>query len=172
MLRDFHGNGVRPVLVFGYGNPSRGDDALGPAFLERIGERCGPDAECLTDFQLQVEHALDMKDRRLVLFVDASQSGQSPFEFMRLQPVADSSYTTHAISPSAVLEVYQRLLGMAPPASFVLSIRGEQFELGESLSQAAQANLEAALTFASDLLAHPLVPHWDARCAPGSLLAI
>ena len=59
----------KPVLVFGYGNLSRGDDALGPLLLEAI-ER-SPKAvlesvEILSDFQLQIEHALDLENRDLV----------------------------------------------------------------------------------------------------------
>ena len=30
-------SGTRPVLVLAWGNPSRGDDALGPALLEMLG---------------------------------------------------------------------------------------------------------------------------------------
>jgi hypothetical protein len=48
-----------PILVFAWGNPSRGDDALGPLFAERIEALGLPGVECLTDFQLQVEHALE-----------------------------------------------------------------------------------------------------------------
>ena len=64
----------RPTLVFAWGNPSRGDDALGPCFLEAL-EAMAPDAtELLTDFQLQVEHSLDLVGRQKILFVDASVS--------------------------------------------------------------------------------------------------
>lgn len=105
-----------------------------------------------------------MQGRDLVLFVDANVSCRSPFEFSRLKPVADSSYTTHAISPSSVLEVYQRLLGAEPPPAFVLSIRGERFELGESLSLNATNNLASALEFAHALLDRPSLDEWEIRC--------
>ena len=60
----------KPVLLLGYGNPSRGDDALGPMLLEmleadRRAGRAPDNFETLTDFQLQVEHALDLQRRRL-----------------------------------------------------------------------------------------------------------
>ena len=41
---------VKPVLIFTWGNPSRGDDALGPLFLERLEARA-PDTETV-DFDL------------------------------------------------------------------------------------------------------------------------
>lgn len=145
------------VLIFGYGNPSRGDDGLGPALLEQL-DGC----DRLTDFQLQVEHALDLKDRDLVLFVDASVSCPEPFQLTRLQPARDTSYTTHAVSPAAVLEVYRQLHGEEPPPCYLLSIRGESFELGEDLSPQALDRLEQARELVTRLLAEPDAETWDA----------
>ena len=148
------------LLVFGYGNPSRGDDALGPLLLERLGASPCPGIECLTDFQLQVEHALDLEGRDLVLFIDAHLSCQPPFEFSRLQPACDNSYTTHAMSPSAVLQVYRIIKHKEPPPSFLLSIRGERFELGDPLSPQARDNLAKAFGFAEDLCSRLSLGDW------------
>ena len=146
------------LLLFGYGNPSRGDDALGPALLDLLQ---GAAAECLTDFQLQVEHALDLQQRDLVLFVDASVSCPPPFAFTRLRPARDASFTTHAVSPAAVLEVYQSLQRQPPPPSYLLSIRGVSFELGDGLSAAARDHLAAAHTWVERLLAQPDPESWE-----------
>jgi hydrogenase maturation protease len=140
-----------PWLVFGVGNPSRGDDALGPAFVERAQLLLAPDVregrlEFLTDFQLQIEHALDMKGRRHVVFVDASLSARAPFEYTRLAPSRDLTHTTHSMSPAAVLATHGEIVG-PPPDAWMLAIRGESFELGDELSPGARANLEAALGF-------------------------
>ncbi|MDV7391306.1 hydrogenase maturation protease, partial [Arthrospira platensis SPKY1] len=99
------------LLILAVGNPSRGDDALGPLFLERLETLREPrgdwdGVELLTDFQLQIEHAVDLEKRELVLFVDASVSCPPPFQFTRLRPAQDVSYTSHALSPAAVLHVY------------------------------------------------------------------
>ena len=132
-----------PLLIFAYGNPSRGDDALGPLLLERLEALHLPQVELLTDFQLQVEHAIDLQGRERVLFIDASVSCPPPFAFSRLTPAKDRSFTSHAMSPSAVLQAYQELYGEAPPA-WLLAVCGETFELGEPLSPAARHNLEQA----------------------------
>ena len=142
-----------PTLIFGWGNPSRGDDALGPLFLERLEALAGAhpewgEIECLTDFQLQVEHALDLRGRARVLFVDASVNAPAPFTFSSLQPARDASFTTHAMTPEAVLQVYQDIEGQPPPSCWLLSISAYQFELGDALSAAAQENLAAALAWA------------------------
>lgn len=142
-----------PVLVFGWGNPSRGDDALGPLFVERIEAMKLAGVECLTDFQLQVEHALDLHGRRRVLFVDASLDAPPPFAVSAIGPAKDDSFSTHAMSPQAVLQVYRDLEDEDPPPCWLLAIRGERFELGEPLGAAARANLQAALTWAGQWLA-------------------
>jgi hydrogenase maturation protease len=137
--------GVAPVLVLAVGNPSRGDDALGPLAAQRLAELALPGVEVLTDFQLQVEHALDLLGRREVIFVDAAASGEAPFELRPLAPAADACHTTHSLSPAAVLDAYRRLTGAEPPPSRLLAICGHDFELGAPPSAAASANLEAAL---------------------------
>lgn len=131
------------------GNPSRGDDALGVRFIEAVAARFAaqPPAvpvELWTDFQLQIEHALDAVDREEVLFVDASVSAAPPFEWGTVSPARDASHSTHALSPSAVLHTCG-VVGRPPGRAEVLAIRGVAFELGAPLSEAAEGNLEAAL---------------------------
>ena len=142
-----------PTLVFGWGNPSRGDDALGPLLIDRIAALQLPGVECLTDFQLQVEHALDLENRRRILFIDASIDATAPFAVTVLEPARDASFTTHAMTPEAVMHVYVELHDEAPPPCTLLAIRGERFELGEAVSPAAANHLDAALAWAKTWLA-------------------
>jgi len=158
----------KPILVFGYGNPSRGDDALGPLLIEHVGQRSrlfAADVEVLGDFQLQIEHALDLEHRKLVLFVDASVADGDGFDFIELKPVRDDSYTSHAMSPAAVLSVYQTIKKQSPPPCFLLSIKGEQFELGEDLSASARSNLLRACQFVELLLETPDYAAWASYAA-------
>lgn len=163
--------GVAGILVFGYGNPSRGDDALGPLLIERLESLLAtadlpPEGavDCLTDFQLQIEHALDLHGRRLVLFVDAHVDCAPPWRLARLQPERDASFSTHAISPASVLQVYRDFHASPPPPSFLLGIRGERFELGEPLSPAAARHLDEALALVLALCRQPSVAYWQSRC--------
>ncbi len=135
---------TRPVLLLAVGNPSRGDDALGPRLAELAEAANLPGVEVIVDFQLQVEHALDLVGRERVIFVDAGAGTEPPFVFRRVQPAAEFLHTSHALSPEAVLATYVRVRGEPPPESWLLCIRGERFELGEGLSQAAAAHFEAA----------------------------
>jgi hydrogenase maturation protease len=147
-----------PTLIFGWGNPSRGDDALGPLFVDHFAELAGRhpewgEVDCLTDFQLQVEHALDLQGRQRVLFVDASLDAPAPCSLVRIEAARDSSFTTHAMSPQAVLKVYADIDDGEPPPCWLLAIRGERYELGEGLSAEASKNLVAALLAATDWIA-------------------
>jgi len=153
----------KPLLVFGYGNLSRGDDALGPLLIDRIERHTASmlaNIDVLCDFQLQIEHALDLEDRDLVLFVDASVADIDGFGFSELSAARDDSYSTHAMSPSAVMSVYQSIMKKTPPPCFLLSIKGERFELGEGLSVNAQHNLSGACRFVERLLLKPDYPIW------------
>lgn len=141
---------VAPILVLAVGNPSRGDDALGTTLLDRAeallqAEIDRGEVEFLTDFQLQVEHALDLQGRRLVIFADASVTADG-VEYEPLQAERDQSFSSHALSPAAVLDTYRQLFGEPPPA-YTLAIRGAAFELFEDLSDLARQNLERALAF-------------------------
>lgn len=146
-----------PLLVFGWGNPSRGDDALGPLFVERLragtGEALAGRVEWLDDFQLQVEHALDLVGRERVLFVDASLACGAPFEATPLRAARDGSFTTHAMSPEAVMHVYRDLHAAEPPPCTLLAIRGEHFELGAPASESALRHLALALDWGRAWLA-------------------
>ncbi|MFA6312522.1 MAG: hydrogenase maturation protease [Sterolibacterium sp.] len=145
------------TLVFGWGNPSRGDDALGPVFVERMQhlESTHPEwgrLDFQTDFQLQVEHALDMRGHSRVLFVDASATCPAPFSLLALSPAKDASFTTHAMTPQALLHAYTELEKESPPPAWLLAIRGERFELGDALSPAAEQHLQAALAWVDNWL--------------------
>ncbi|GAB4170985.1 MAG: hydrogenase [Rhodocyclaceae bacterium] len=147
-----------PMLLFGYGNPARGDDALGPLFVERLGELLPEHPEwgelrLLTDFQLQPEHALDLDGCRRVIFVDASLSCPAPFAFSVIEPAPGFGCTTHGMSPEALLAVFRKVCGREPPPAWMLGVRAESFGLGEPPGEAARSHLEAALAFACRLLA-------------------
>ena len=133
-----------PVLVLAVGNPSRGDDGIGPELAARLEAAALPGVEVISEFQLQVENALDLVGRERVIFVDAGTATPAPFELMRVLPAAEFLHTSHALAPEAVLATYRRVTGSDPPEAWLLCVRGESFELGEPLSDAAGDHLTAA----------------------------
>jgi Ni,Fe-hydrogenase maturation factor len=93
---------------------------------------------------LQVEHVTDLVARSAVLFVDADMSCVGPFHFSGIAAAHDHSYTSHAMTPFALLQSYRQVYGEDAPPAFLMRIRGYGFELGDPLSSAAAANLEKA----------------------------
>ena len=143
---------VAPILVFAVGNESRGDDALGPLLLRELQvwlteSGLADGFELLEEFQLQVEHAMDMKGRRLVLFIDAGLDTPVPYAFYRARENEERVLYSHALAPEALLKVYEQLYQQAPPEVFVLCIAGESFELGQPLSAQAMIRQSSALAF-------------------------
>ncbi len=153
------------LLLFGYGNPGRGDDALGPMLIERIAQWQLAGVECQQDMQLQVEHVTDLAACDLALFIDADLSCSSPFVLSELAAAADASYTTHAMSPAALLHAYRQVYRAAAPPAFLLRIRGYDFELGAELGRRAADNLEAASGLLAELCADRNPPGWRKRLA-------
>jgi hydrogenase maturation protease len=156
------------VVVYAVGNRSRGDDAVGPLLLERLASWLAAEAraggfELIDDYQLQIEHALDLLGKRLALFIDAGCDTRAPFVFypIRCGPAAAAS-GTHALPPEGVLDVYRQFEGVEPPPSFVMCVRGERFELGEGLSGQAEANMEAAWLQLTRLCRQPDAALWHA----------
>jgi len=140
--------------VFGFGNPSRGDDALGPEFVRRAEARFSEAIahgalEVLTDYQLQVEHVLDLEGRERVYFVDASatepESEPQGYSVTRVEGACDASFTTHLLSPAALLHTFGEVVESKAPECWLIAIAGHQFELGAPMSPEAEANLTAAL---------------------------
>ena len=158
-------NNAKPVLIFTWGNPSRGDDAIGPRIHDLLSKEDLPDVDILTDFQLQIEHTVDLENRERVLFVDASVSAAAPYEFYRLKPAQDDSFTTHAMSPASLLATYQKAYHKKPPPAFMLSIRGYVFKLGLSISAEANGNLVAAVAFIRQLMSADSSRYWEELAA-------
>ncbi len=116
--------------------------------LQAAGVGRDGEVELMTDFQLQVEHALDLDGRRAVLFVDAALPGTAGGA--RIEPAeADDRVppASHALRPQTVLNVARRVCAAVPPA-WVLAIEGASFELGDGLSGAAERRLDDATALA------------------------
>ncbi len=148
------------LVVFGWGNDARGDDGLGPLLLARVAGAGWPEVTTIEDFQLQIEHALDLDGADAALFLDAGKDTPAPFTFSEILPRRIATHSTHAIAPEAVLDVFERTLAKAPPPSFTLCVRGERFELGEGLSAEAAERLEAAWGFVEGLMRERTLEAW------------
>lgn len=143
------------VLLIAYGNPGRQDDGLAPLLAERLERLNITDVEIDTDYQLTVEHALEISQVDIVIFADATEEDIEPFYFRPVsfdEPGANLSFSTHSISPQAVLKLSDELF-QSKAKAYLLGIRGYDFsQIAEGLSSLALDNLNQAEAFITPLL--------------------
>lgn len=149
------------TLIVAVGNPSRGDDAAGPLLAERLSEWLDKegcihrmDLAIVSDQQLMVEHAYDLRWRDRVLFIDAAASQSQPVAWRRVHATRSGpAISSHQCTPQELLHLCARTLKMRPPRAWLLSLRGDIFELGAPVSAGMQQALEQAW---------PEILHWIA----------
>lgn len=147
---------IEPDLtVLAWGNVSRADDGIGPLIAERIRMLGNPCLELIEDMQLQIEHATDLRSSVPVLFIDASVAITRGFTLERLRPAPDPSVSTHALSPSALLYLFESTMQKPAPDAYQLHVAGSNFELGAALSDEGRRAVDAAWRFLRRLLAEP-----------------
>lgn len=154
------------VLVYGYGNPGRLDDGLGPALVRELASAgTGGAVRLEAAYQLQVEDAALVAGHDVVVFADADAVCVAPFELRPLTPQRELRFSTHSVGPAAVLALAHEHFG-ARTRGFLLAIRGHEFDgYGERLSPRAGRNLAAARAFLSRALHESRLG--DARATPG-----
>ena len=78
-----------------------------------------------------------------VLFIDAARSGDpGTLRCQPVLPVASAARHSHALSPATLLSMAERLYDRCPTA-YLLTIAGDSFDTGESLSAAVSTALPA-----------------------------
>lgn len=156
---------AEPALtVFAWGNSSRADDGVGPILAERLRALGLDTIEVIEDMQLQIEHTTDIHARVPVLFIDASLAIDSGFGLQAVRPLPDHSITTHAVSPAALLQLYETSTGRASPPAWQLHVAARHFELGETPGERCLAAIDAAWQFLDAVLRAP-ADTWQAALA-------
>ncbi|CAK8721382.1 Hydrogenase maturation protease [Candidatus Electronema halotolerans] len=149
------------ILIYGFGNPGREDDGAGVALAEQVRAAALPGVTVDSNYQLNIEDALLLREHDLVVFADASRNAVGQFRFSRLEPAASVSFTTHAMPPESVLALCLQLYQTVPPV-YLLEIGGAAYNLREGLSAAGVENTAAAGTFVLELLRQPSFAKFEA----------
>lgn len=116
------------TLLFGIGNPLRGDDGIGPHLAARLQDALRePRVQCVPVHQLLPEHLLLLETARRVLFVDAA-IGDTPGRvvFAPLTPAPRALLAGHELDPAGLLAMARDLYGASPEAA-LLTIDGGDF---------------------------------------------
>jgi hydrogenase maturation protease len=130
------------VLVIGYGNSIKGDDALGHVVAAEIERRLTDDAVRVVTAEILTTDLLpDVAAAQLVIFLDASCAGAvGRVECRPVQPDCTSAASmAHTLSVGALLGFVQQFYGRAPN-SYLITSPAADFELRDArLSPAVQA---------------------------------
>jgi|ERR1041385_4300432 hydrogenase maturation protease len=133
------------LLVIGYGNDLRGDDAVGPAVAAAVEQMRLDGVRVLIQHQLTPELAEPVSRARAVVFVDAAESGDRTIQIHELTSADRNGILTHACVPQSLLGLARTLFGHCP-RGWSITIPVERTAFGEPLS--APASQGAALAVA------------------------
>lgn len=132
------------VLIVAYGNPMRSDDGVAWRAADALEKKfSNSQLAIVRTHQLAPELAETVSRCEAVIFVDAADTG-SPGEIRCTQigsPKVPPRFS-HQLSPDAIVALAQQLFG-ARPAARSVTLTGECFDHGESLSPSVAAALPA-----------------------------
>jgi hydrogenase maturation protease len=124
---------MNKMLVIGYGNTLRGDDAAGIQAAELIAKR-HPEIQCICMHQLMPEMAEQISECDIVFFVDADANA-SKVTARLIEPTTEADQPrTHFISPESLLSLSHQLCQRKPSKAYVIGIPASEFEFSEELS--------------------------------------
>jgi len=146
------------ILIYGYGNPGRQDDGLGNAFVDKLQEWVKEENlkgfEFDSNYQLNIEDAAEVAEHDLVIFADASTEDIEDFILTQVDASTNVTFTTHAASPGYIVklcrDIYKKI-----PATYLLHIKGYEWDFKEGLSEKAIQNLEKSLETMKSKLKKP-----------------
>jgi len=145
-------------LAYGYGNPGRQDDGLGILLVESWEKWAHDNGIYHIDFdynyQLNIEDALTISEYDQVVFVDASVVDIQDVQLTKVVPTQRTEFTMHAMYPGFILHLCHKLYGKAPQ-TYLLSIKGYEFEFIEEITKKAQVNLNMALDLVLEVFSMP-----------------
>jgi hydrogenase maturation protease len=147
------GIATRKILVIGYGNTLRGDDAVGQHVALAVSNWNVPGVTAMAVHQLTPELAEPLSTADLALFVDAKLAGERDLvEARTLAPSRTLGLTGHTIDPQALLSLASAVFGQHP-AAWLVSVPAVDFSLREGLSATASRGAADALARVAALIA-------------------
>ncbi len=110
-----------------------------------------PGLRVIEDHQLNIEHVTDMTAGGAALFIDASVEIEEGYRLERIGPSKDGNFSTHAISPQALLNVYEQTMKKPAPDSWLLHVAARDFSLGAEPCDVTMSAIDEATRFLESL---------------------
>ncbi len=160
------GNEAAKLVVIGFGNTLRRDDAVGYQIARQAERLWSPRLRAIALQQLTPEVAAELAEADRAIFVDARPTAcPLPVCAEEIEPLEQGSASlVHAITPRFLLGLCQALYGRSP-RSWMIAVPALDFRFGEELSVIAQEGIPQALAVIETLLAGPArEPGFSAAC--------
>lgn len=141
------------ILVIGYGNTLRGDDALGPEVATLIEQQKFPGVFAVTVHQLTPELADPISAADAVVFIDASSDPASEVSLRPLAAADQVEVRPHFGHPAALLKLAAQTFQRCP-AAWLLTVPGFDFGFKGGLSARAQAAAQTGLAMFTSAWRH------------------
>jgi len=141
------------ILVIGYGNELRGDDAIGQLVARAVAACDLPGVRALAVHQITPELAEDLAHADYAIFVDAyrAEAGAATVQMRTVDALPLRSLVWHTGEPHLLLAlataVYNRL-----PRAWWITVPAISFEYGAELTCVAQLGVDEALEVIGDLI--------------------
>jgi hydrogenase maturation protease len=139
------------VLVIGYGNTLRGDDAAGVKAAELIAQH-HPEFEYIYLHQLVPELAEQIGEYDIVFFIDAQKDIAQTNARLIAPSVGADQPRTHFISPESLLSLSQQLYQHLPEKAYIIGIPASQFEFSEELSERTVQGMTGCLALVEQII--------------------
>jgi hydrogenase maturation protease len=141
-------NAVGRALVIACGNSLRGDDGIGLKIGSAV-EKNPPrgNLRVVITQQLLPEHAFDVSEADVVVFVDCSAvTAPGVVTTLTLFPAETlPRILTHHLGPAALLKMAKDLYGHMPGRAFAVTVGASSFDLSEKLTAPVEAAIPSAI---------------------------
>lgn len=139
------------VVVIGYGNPQRGDDAIGQALVSRLKALNMPTVEAYSVIRLTPELSGKLAAADFAIFVDACKlDDTTPVRIRRLDACGSEPAGSaipalgHSCDPGSLLALTYSVYGHCPEAWWV-EVSANDFTVEHTLSKLAERGIAQAL---------------------------
>ena len=139
------------VVLVGIGNPLRGDDGFGPAFVQALDGQVR--AVCIDTGTVPESYAgkIIKQNPDTILFVDAADLGLAPgvSEILGKKDILKTGFTTHDLSPALLIEYLESQISAE---IYLLGVQPKVTVFGSEMSPEVFQTLQELATMIKEVL--------------------
>lgn len=141
------------LFIAGIGNTLRRDDGIGPYIAREIAALPLQQADTSFPIDLNVEWLEILSRFEVVILVDAHADGAGEVALNEVDPKSyQTTRASHYLDPGTIALVIGELFS-AKTQLYTCSVPGDDFSVGEGLSEAGKANADKAIRILRQWLA-------------------